>query len=119
MLGALLLSLVWFSGSIASPAAFASRTSPQTSAIPQQATRRTALLSLQGQAARPVRMSYRQGYRLGYRQGYRDGLSDCSIFFGRGATNSANRGYADGYDAGHRAACGDSGNAGGTEESGE
>ena len=55
--------------------------------------------------------SYRQGYRLGYEHGFNDGEQTCDSHArhrdnrGRSSQSRYDRGYADGYNAGHRAAC--------------
>ncbi len=55
--------------------------------------------------------SYRQGYRVGYKRGFKDGRKACDSDARHGedrrrpSQSRYNRGYADGYHAGHRAAC--------------
>jgi hypothetical protein len=52
--------------------------------------------------------SYSKGYRAGYQQGFRDGQEDCntrSTSFRRVNQSEYDRGFAEGYNAGHRAAC--------------
>lgn len=55
--------------------------------------------------------SYRQGFRVGYRKGFDDGQTACDSKArrrdDRRRPNQSryDRGYKDGYDAGHRAAC--------------
>ena len=58
--------------------------------------------------------SYRRGYRLGYEHGYDDGQQTCDSARHhdnrrRSSQSQYDRGYADGYNAGHRAACGNDG----------
>lgn len=55
--------------------------------------------------------SYREAYRLGHREGFEDGQQACGSDARRHdnrrrhSQGQYDRGYAKGYDAGHRAAC--------------
>jgi hypothetical protein len=109
-MGVLLLSAFVFSGYMfpsGPTTAFARNTSSLAPAVSKSSEISTILLSQKENAPGP----YSVGYRRGYRQGYRDGQADCSTSSGglgsAGATSDYNRGFANGYDAGHRAACGD------------